>query len=94
MNYTVNLRNVKTLYVLHQELKECLQFPDYYGMNMDAFWDCITCDIEIPATIYIEGINSLPKDLKEERDILIELLDDAVEWYKKIDMELKIVYID
>lgn len=94
MNYTVNLRNVKTLYVLHQELKECLQFPDYYGMNMDAFWDCITCDIEIPATIHIEGINSLPKDLKEERDILIELLDDAVEWYKKIDMELKIVYID
>lgn len=40
--------------------------PDYYGMNTDSFRDCITLDIEIPATIYIEGIDSLPKDLKEE----------------------------
>ncbi len=64
-------------------------------MNMDALWDCISsADIEIPATIYIEGINSLPKDLKEEREILIELLTDAVEWYKEIDMELNVVYVD
>lgn len=68
--------------------------PDYYGMNTDSFRDCITLDIEIPATIYIEGINFLPKDLKEEREILIKSLGDAVKWYKKIDMKLKIVYID
>lgn len=94
INYTVNLRNVKTIYTLHQELKDSLHLPDYYGMNMDAFWDCITWDIEIPATIYIEGINSLPKDLTESKEILVDLLTDAVEWYKKINMELKVVYVD
>ncbi len=61
---------------------------------MDAIWDCITWDIEIPATIYIEGINCLPKDLKKQKDILIELLTDAVEWYKKIGMELNVIYDD
>lgn len=94
-NYTVNLRNVKTVYTLHQKLKDSLHLPEYYGMNMDALWDCISsADIEIPATIHIEGINSLPKDLKEEKDILIELMADAIEWYKKIDMDLNVIYID
>lgn len=94
-NYTINLRNVKTVYTLHQELKNSLNLPEYYGMNMDALWDCISsADIEIPATIYIEGINSLPKDLKEEKNILIELLDDAIEWYEDINMELRVIYVD
>lgn len=41
MNYTVNLKGVKTVYTLHQALKDGLHLPDYYGMNMDALWDCI-----------------------------------------------------
>lgn len=64
-------------------------------MNMDALWDCISsADIEIPATIYIEGIDSLPKDLKRSKNVLIELLNEAVEWYKNIDMELNVIYVD
>lgn len=93
-NYTVNLRNIKTVYTLHKELKDSLMLPDYYGMNMDAFWDCITWDIEIPATICIEGINALPKDLTEIGNKLIKILDRAVEWYKDINMELNVVYVD
>ncbi|MCD8181007.1 MAG: barstar family protein [Firmicutes bacterium] len=94
-NYTVNFRNVKTVYALHQELKDSLHLPEYYGMNMDALWDCISsADIEIPATIYIEGIDSLPKDLKRSKNVLIELLNEAVEWYKNIDMELNVIYVD
>lgn len=93
-NYTVNFRNVKTVYELHRELKTGLRFPDYYGMNMDACWDCITWDIEIPATIYIEGINSLPKDMLGFGNKLIKILDRAIEWYKGINMELNVVYVD
>ena len=93
-NYKVNLRNVSTLYELHQKIKDSFQFPDYYGMNLDAFWDCITYDIEIPAVIYIEGINTLPKALTEIGHNLMRILDRAVEWYKKIDMDLKIIYVE
>lgn len=93
-SYTINLKNVKTVYTLHQELKDSLKFPDYYGMNMDAFWDCITWDIEVPATIYIEGIDSLPKELQATKNKLINILNRAIEWYKKINMDLNIVYVD
>ena len=30
---------------VHGYLKECLEFPEYYGMNLDALHDCLT-DLE------------------------------------------------
>ncbi|WP_346767010.1 barstar family protein, partial [Vibrio sp. 2-2(9)] len=26
---------------LHELMANCLGFPDYYGKNWDAFWDCL-----------------------------------------------------
>ena len=94
IEYKINLKNVKTIQMLHEELKDALRFPEHYGMNMDALWDCITCDIETPATIMIDGITSLPEDLENEKNIFMEIMSDAVEWYKKADKVLKVVYLD
>lgn len=27
---------------VHEYLKECLDFPEYYGKNLDALYDCLT----------------------------------------------------
>lgn len=40
---------------LHAILKSALQLPSYYGNNLDALWDCVTGDIQLP--ISIEWIN-------------------------------------
>lgn len=93
-SYIVDFSKVKTMYELHQLLKDSFYFPDYYGMNMDAFWDCITWDIDIPATIYISGIDRLPKDLCSAKEKLKEILNRAVKWYEKMGMELNVVYDD
>ena len=29
---------------LHEQFKTKLNFPEYYGMNWDAFWDCLLFD--------------------------------------------------
>lgn len=36
---------------VHDYLKECLEFPEYYGKNLDALHDCLTDLDEIEITI-------------------------------------------
>ena len=40
--YTVNFSKVKYYIEIHEVLKRDLDFPDYYGGNTDALWDCLT----------------------------------------------------
>ena len=38
---------------VHDYLKEMLEFPEYYGKNLDALYDCLTdlADVEITITV-------------------------------------------
>ena len=54
----------------HDYLMEALGFPDYYGKNLDALYDCL-CEIECE----IELIN--PDDV--DKDILDTFTDAAEE---------------
>ena len=39
---------------IHRHLKKLLDFPDYYGENLDALYDCLT-DIKAELTIPCEA---------------------------------------
>lgn len=39
-----------TVALLHRQLQERLRFPDYYGANLDALWDCLQY-IDLPLTV-------------------------------------------
>ena len=48
--YKVDFSEVEYFIEIHEVLKRDLDFPDYYGGNTDALWDCLTdmlCDISI-----------------------------------------------
>lgn len=38
----IDFREFDTKKELHLYLKEQCQFPDYYGCNLDALYDCLT----------------------------------------------------
>ena len=40
--YIVDFSKVKHYIEIHEVLKRDLDFPDYYGGNTDALWDCLT----------------------------------------------------
>ena len=48
----------------HDYLKEALNFPDYYGKNLDALYDCLT-EIGVETKIKLINADFIPQDLLE-----------------------------
>ena len=80
--YMIDFTGVKTVYNLHEAIKNGLNLSSDYGMNMDALWDSITGGtIEYPATIYLMGLNTLPRGLNEKRNLMIEVFNEVIDYY-------------
>lgn len=60
----------------HLYLKEQLQFPDYYGCNLDALYDCLT-DTEEELQLQMVHIDVMKEHLGEYADALLETIADA-----------------
>lgn len=52
---------------LHQRIRKTFGFPDYYGENWDAMWDCLTDVFLQPVQrhIVVEGFAAMPQELRE-----------------------------
>lgn len=48
----------------HKYLKKVFNFPNYYGNNLDALYDCLT-DIGVQTEIRLKNKNSVPSDILE-----------------------------
>ena len=51
---------------IHRRMAESFSFPDYYGMNWDAFWDCTTTLDPMPRKIRISGLKQIEENLPKE----------------------------
>lgn len=70
--YKVDFEKIKSYFEIHEILKRDLDFPDYYGGNLDALWDCLTdqllsgiTHIEIYNLSKTEQFNNYDKKLKD-----------------------------
>jgi len=77
-NYTLDFTGVKHYLEFHREIQKSLEFPDYYGMNYDALWDCLT-DICYETHVAVKGVHTLSKDLSEAAKIVIGIFQEASE---------------
>lgn len=69
--YTIDFSNVKYYGEIHTIIKEALDFPDYYGRNWDAFWDCLTDMVGRKVAIEIIGMDRI-RDMYP--DIAVKML--------------------
>ena len=81
---------------LLKELSESLLFPDYFGNNWDALRDCLsdlTWISEKKIIIVFESISQLDYMTQE---VLIEILDDVVQfWNTNSDLhDIEIIVIN
>ncbi len=91
--YVLDFRQIKYYGEMHLIFKETFDFPDYYGENWDAFWDCLTDMVGRPINIRIYGLSVLRKRFPGEDKILLDILEELRHWnddryIKEISIEI------
>ncbi len=81
----------KTEAGLFDEFGAALQFPDYFGENWDALFDCL-CDLEwLAGDAYLlfitDGELVLEREPKEFKNLITVLANAAEEWAKAEDSQ-------
>lgn len=74
----VDVASARTAHELHSILAVAFAFPEYYGKNWDAFWDCI-CDSDqsdFPDALEVRGISALEARLPREAALFRKCLAD------------------
>jgi hypothetical protein len=78
-----------------QQFAQVMQFPDYFGHNWDAFWDCLT-DLEwIPSDRYVilyDQPEGFSQHEPQEWETALDILRSAVESWCEIDRPLYILF--
>lgn len=74
--YIIDFTNVKYYLQVHEIIKEALDFPDYYGKNWDAFWDCLTDMVGRQTNIEIYGFDVVQKKFSEDAELFLEVLKE------------------
>ena len=73
--YVLDFRNVEYYLEFHAVIKKELDFPDYYGCNFDALWDCLKEMMTDPLRIEILGIDNIRKRFDNTADTLLAMLE-------------------
>ena len=72
--YTIDFTNVKSYLEMHAIIRHALDFPDYYGCNWSAFWDCLTDMYGDPIHIEIIGLEVIERKFGDAAKKMIEIL--------------------
>lgn len=81
-------RDFENIEVLHDVLKDKLDFPNYYGRNLDTLWDCLTGWVDLPLTLVLINFEFSKKFLGSYADDVLEVLLEAQE---ELEDEFKII---
>lgn len=81
----INLSKVTSERELHELLARSLSFPNFYGLNWDAFWDSISDLVSLPERIVFTGSSTLKDMLPSSYEQLQNCFNDLIEEYPNIN---------
>jgi ribonuclease inhibitor len=72
----------------HNQISISLEFPDFYGKNLDALWDCLTGFIDTDFKLVWKNHTKSKVVLGGRFEKIISLLDDLKKCEKNFSYEL------
>ncbi len=85
---TIDFTGCKNIYEIHSRMNEKLDFPDFYGENLDALWDVLTGFIEWDQIIYLKGCTDVTEQLVPYMEKIIMIFRRAEEMYGDIEVHV------
>ena len=78
----LDLTDCKYLGELHERIRIAFDFPEWYGANLDAFWDSLSRETDADEVI-IKGVKTMPSDLIDYMNKLYTIFDrNVIKWKK------------
>ena len=69
----------------HEYLAARFEFPEYYGKNLDALYDCL-CEIGEQTTVVFYRLEKMKKEQETYAQSLISTFEDATENNKNLTL--------
>ena len=85
--FTLDFSNCKSLGEIYAVIKTDLELPDWFGENLDAFWDALWGIMYTPAEITVKQNFSDPQ-LHDYIEKLISIMYEAEERYGEITVKI------
>ena len=76
MNYTIYGNKMSSRDEAHAEIARALEFPDYYGKNLDALWDMLT---SMDADVTMVNVSAMLRALGAYGCKILSTFYDAME---------------
>lgn len=72
---TLDFTGCKYVGELHKVLKETFDFPDYYGENLDALWDCLDYYCDFDLHVHVKGLSEISHELDGYMAKILEIFE-------------------
>ncbi len=84
----IDVGEIQTPEELQRLLCERLDFPGFYGMNWDAFWDAITGLVEMPKVLRFRNHKLLESRLPDDYRTLMKCLNGLHKDFPNIECKV------
>lgn len=72
----LDFTNCKYIDEIYEIMKKEFGFPDYFGKNLDALWDCLDYYTDERTHVKILGLDTLPEKITDYINGILKIFDD------------------
>ncbi|MEP0391754.1 MAG: barstar family protein [Erythrobacter sp.] len=85
--------NIQSEADFHKEIAGALSLGPYYGRNLNALWDVLSCDVERPVTLVWKNADASRKSMPADFEKITDLLRDIEKEDAAYDVSARFSFI-